>query len=164
MHACMHAWSYTKYKKKNAHLPVVRHQRLADHGAQQDHLLEDLERRADDAGLARVEGGLHGQDQLFVLLIVRPVFFRPTVCWSTRSSAAMRQAKSGYCPVIIQLLCVMRLLCGYCTVIVRRVSCSLCRTSCVMRSSRAMQCLFVGKSNPGGGGGWGGWTVLSVRR
>lgn len=69
----------------HTHLSVVRHQRLTDHGAQQNHLLEDLERGADDAGLARVEGGLRGQDQLSkpCFFVFRPVVhpvLRPAEC------------------------------------------------------------------------------------
>lgn len=52
-------WNRDKHEKTHTYLSVVWHKRLADHWAQQDHLLQDLERRADDTGLSRVESGLH---------------------------------------------------------------------------------------------------------
>ena len=47
-----------------SHLSVVRHQGLANHWTEQNHLLKNLERRADYARLAGVESGLRGQNQL----------------------------------------------------------------------------------------------------
>lgn len=91
----------TKENIHKEHLSVVRHQRLADHGVQQNHLLEDLKRRADDAGLARVEGGLHGQDQLLCFVGCASGVFvprvGPAVCPPHHASSVIRLLFESCC-------------------------------------------------------------------